>query len=238
MSCPARATGPATKEGKRKVSQNARKHGFRAASQTLTPIQEQEIAQEIAIFAQDFPPQSPEERATVTQLGQNLWTLKQFDKLEAEQYRNPDYEQAACRLATLARYRARYERLFYRALDALIGKLHKQTPPRPKSEIAQTNPAAEEPPPTAIHGKLSKLRGLLSVRSGTTCSCRSILPLSQFQRVRMCLRRPLPPPKASLKSHRPCRPSRSSPIPSARPPDSTNSTALPKSFLLRTATPS
>ena len=120
MAAVARALGPTTAEGKRKVSQNARKHGFRAKIQILSPTQEAEIAETIQFFARDFPPQSASDRAVLVQLGKAFWTLKQFDNLEAQQYLNPDYEEAVRRLNTLTRYRAHHERLFHKAMKVLI----------------------------------------------------------------------------------------------------------------------
>ena len=149
----ARASGPNTVEGKRKVSQNARKHGFRAKVHILSPIQETEIAETIQFFARDFPPQSAVDDAVLSQLGKAFWTLQQFDNLEAQQYISLNYEEAVRRLSTLTRYRAHYERLFHKAMKALhsTNKLRlKRTPTRPNLH-KQTHPPSAISASSAIN---------------------------------------------------------------------------------------
>ena len=172
----ARASGPNTVEGKRKVSQNARKHGFRAQVQILSPIQEAEIAETIQFFARDFPPQSAVDDAVLSQLGKAFWTLQQFDNLEAQQYISPNYEEAVRRLSTLTRYRAPYERLFHKAMEALhsTNKLRlKRTPTRPNSHKQTAHaplpsqPVKQENPQTNSSPEVGRTPG----RRGTP-SCR------------------------------------------------------------------
>ena len=176
MPAVARASGPTTVEGKRKVSQNARKHGFRAQVQSLSPIQEAEIAETIQFFARDFPPQSAADDAVLSQLGKAFWTLKQFDNLEAQQYINPNYEEAVRRLSTLTRYRAHYERLFHKAMEALHGTIKlrlKRAATRPNSHKQTAHvplpgqPVKQEKPHTYSSPEVGRTPG----RRGTP-SCR------------------------------------------------------------------
>ncbi|MEO8127487.1 MAG: hypothetical protein ABJF23_26365 [Bryobacteraceae bacterium] len=113
------STGPKTPEGKRRVSQNARKDGFRAHTTILTPAQQSEIETHTQFFAADFPHLHQQHPALFVQLGVTWWYLQQFNKLEDPCYVTTDYEAAIRRLTTLTRYRAHYERLFYQALCAL-----------------------------------------------------------------------------------------------------------------------
>src|SRR4051812_26354904 len=108
MASPARALGPLTPEGKRKVSQNARKHGYRAAVSILTEAQQAEISEIAEALAIDHSPYDAQDKAVLVDMATAFWRLKQFDQLEDLEYVNPDFEQAACRLYTLTRYRAHY----------------------------------------------------------------------------------------------------------------------------------
>src|SRR6185295_844374 len=132
MASPARTPGPFTPEGKRKVSQNARKHGYRATVPIVTAAQHSEIAEIVEALTKENPPRDARDQAVLTQMATAFWNLKQFDKLEDLEYVNPDFEQAACRLFTLTRYRAHHERLFHQAVTSLhrtlTRDLHKQTP--------------------------------------------------------------------------------------------------------------
>ena len=72
MASPARALGPRTPEGKRKVSQNARKHGFRAITPIYTPAQKTEIQKIEKQFTQDFQSQSAEQQEVLTAISKSL----------------------------------------------------------------------------------------------------------------------------------------------------------------------
>jgi len=113
------STGPKSPEGKQRVSQNARKHGFRSESVILTPTQRAEIETHTQFFAADFPHLNRQHPALFLQLGTAWWYLQQFNKLEDPCYATTDYEAATRRLGTLTRYRAHYERLFYQAMSLL-----------------------------------------------------------------------------------------------------------------------
>lgn len=113
------STGPRSPEGKQRVSQNARKHGFRSQHATLPPQHLAEIDACIQFFTADFPNLPQQHSALFIQMGTAWWHLQQFNKLEDECYKTTDYEDAVCRLFTLTRYRARHERLFHQAMSAL-----------------------------------------------------------------------------------------------------------------------
>ncbi len=128
------STGPKSTEGKRSVSQNARKHGFRCKQVILTRQQQTEIQTCIEFFTTGFPKLLQQHEAIFTQLGTAWWYTKQLDKLEDECFKITDYEAAVSRLYTLTRYRARHERLFHQAMDTLIKLIAnctiKPNPPR------------------------------------------------------------------------------------------------------------
>ena len=124
------STGPRTPEGKRKVSQNARTHGYRAVRQIITANQQQEIEKIIANFSQSNPPDSVARQVLLKQMGTAWWNIIEFDKQTQHLYLTTDYEYAISRLYTLQPYRIHHENLFYKALKALNApaqKSHKQT---------------------------------------------------------------------------------------------------------------
>ncbi len=63
---------------------------------------------------------SLQHHAIVAQMGQAYWQIEQFNNLGDEIYAESHPVQAACRLYTVAHYRAHHERLFRQALDTLI----------------------------------------------------------------------------------------------------------------------
>ncbi len=132
------STGPRTSQGKRKVSQNARKHGYRAARQLITAAQQREIEEITAVFSRSNPPQDPVQQALLRQMGAAWWNILEFDKLTHPLYVSTDYEYAIARLFTLGRYSAHYENLFYKALKSLTSS--EKAPNKDQPEIAQTNP--------------------------------------------------------------------------------------------------
>ena len=135
------STGPRSPEGKRRVSQNARKHGFRSQNIILTPHQRAEIEANVQSFAADFPHLNQQHAAVFLQLGTAWWYLQHFDKLEDECYKITDIEDVVCHLFTLTRYRARHERLFHQAMATLQTLLAnctiKPNPPVKPEELTQ-----------------------------------------------------------------------------------------------------
>ncbi len=124
------STGPRTPEGKRKVSQNARTHGYRAVRQIITANQQQEIEKIIANFSQSNPPESVARQVLLKQMGTAWWNIIEFDKQTQHLYFTKDYEYAISRTFTLQPYRIHHENLFYKALKALNApaqKSHEQT---------------------------------------------------------------------------------------------------------------
>jgi hypothetical protein len=202
MPAVARASGPITAEGKRKVSQNARKHGFRAKVQILSPPQQAEIAETIQFFARDFPPQSTADLAILAQLGKAFWTLKQFDNLEAQQYLNPGYEDAVRRLSTLTRYRAHHERLFHNAMKALYQRFCTNKLSRPKPDKVQMDQLDQggadtvvctRPPRAFLHKQLPRLHLIMG---GITLTPQHVVKFV-FQRL-LCLKTTKAPPPAPV----------------------------------------
>src|SRR5438067_2127073 len=87
------STGPRTPEGKRRVSQNAREHGYRAGGVAIIPHkQTQELEKIASIFAQTYTPQDAVGHALLQSLSTAWWTLVQFEKLFEPLYATTDYE--------------------------------------------------------------------------------------------------------------------------------------------------
>jgi hypothetical protein len=113
------AQGPQTAQAKRKVSQNARKHGFRAASPNPTPAEELIIQVLINQFAKDFPAKTSREKEILQQLAVSFHQLQKLTQKETTAQVQTDPETAAQSLFTLATYRERHESRFYKAINAL-----------------------------------------------------------------------------------------------------------------------
>ncbi len=120
------STGPRTPEGKRKVSQNARTHGYRAALQIITPDQQREIEKIIANFSQSNPPESVARQVLLKQMGTAWWNIIEFDKQTQHFYFTKDYEYAISRIFTLQPYRIHHEKqaLYSEASNSGMGRTH------------------------------------------------------------------------------------------------------------------
>ncbi|MEO8126700.1 MAG: hypothetical protein ABI822_06370, partial [Bryobacteraceae bacterium] len=94
------STGPRTPEGKRKVSQNARKHGYRAARQEISERQLLEVEGYAAAFAQSYPPRNAAQEALLHRMAAAWWNILEFDKQTRHLYFRTDYEYVVSRLFT------------------------------------------------------------------------------------------------------------------------------------------
>ena len=117
------STGPKTPEGKARAAQNALKHGLTSRSLIVLPGQEEEFAALEASLRAEVQPATTLEHLLFDQLLHAAWNLRRIRRLEAELCdgaRDPLTDPALeARLNTLARYQARAERSFYRALKEL-----------------------------------------------------------------------------------------------------------------------
>src|SRR5882757_10287122 len=111
------STGPRTAEGKRKVSQNAHKHGYRAADRILTLADQAAIAECVKLFTTNPLFQTPEHQPLCEILGRAYWHINRFLEMERRLMTGTDYEAIACQLYSLNRYHAHYELVFYQTLE-------------------------------------------------------------------------------------------------------------------------
>jgi len=135
------STGPRTPEGKRKVSQNARTHGYRAAVHVISEQQQLEIEGYAAVFSQSYPPQDAAQATLLRRMATAWWNILEFDKQTRHLYISTDWEYVASRLFTLEPYLTHFENIFCKALIAL--------------ETAQTKPTVS-PLSTAISPQMDE----------------------------------------------------------------------------------
>ncbi len=133
----ARGRGPATPEGKAASSQNAAKHGLRAAGFALLPDEDADAFEALrARLVEEHEPRGAVEEALVEGLALALWRMRRVEALEVEaltsaRERRPSPAYAGGynpfspalwspeRLNTILRYRAGLERSLHRTLKAL-----------------------------------------------------------------------------------------------------------------------
>ncbi len=133
----ARGRGPATAEGKAASSQNAAKHGLRAAGFALLPDEDADAFEALrARLVEEHEPRGAVEEALVEGLALALWRMRRVEALEVEaltsaRERRPSPAYAGGynpfspalwspeRLNTILRYRAQLERTLHRTLKAL-----------------------------------------------------------------------------------------------------------------------
>jgi hypothetical protein len=117
------STGPKTPEGKARAAQNALKHGLTGRGLVVLPGEEDEFHALQASLQAEVQPATTLEHLLFDQLLHAAWNLRRIRRLEAELFdgvRDPLTDPALeARLHTLARYQARAERSFYRALKEL-----------------------------------------------------------------------------------------------------------------------
>ncbi|HXG33918.1 MAG TPA: hypothetical protein VNJ11_11170, partial [Bryobacteraceae bacterium] len=117
------STGPKTPEGKARSAQNALKHGLTSRSLIVLPGEEEEFHALKTSLLAEVQPATTLEQLVFDQLLAAAWNLRRLRRLEAELFdgaRDPLTDPALeARLNTLARYQARAERSFYRALKEL-----------------------------------------------------------------------------------------------------------------------
>ena len=117
------STGPLTPEGKARSSQNARKHGLTAQELIVRDDEREAYASLEADLVADLKPQGALEDLVFNQLLHAAWNQRRLRRLEAELFHhnldplaNPTQDPI---LDRYARYQARFDRAFTRALREL-----------------------------------------------------------------------------------------------------------------------
>ena len=117
------STGPVTPEGKSRVSQNALKHGLTSIHLVVRADERDEFDALSAGLREELAPAGAVETLTFNELLHAAWNLHRFRRIEAELASGgPDDlidSEIAAVLDRLARYQARAQRAYYRALQEL-----------------------------------------------------------------------------------------------------------------------
>ncbi|MEK7408463.1 MAG: hypothetical protein AAB225_25605 [Acidobacteriota bacterium] len=167
-----RSKGPNTPQGKAAVRFNALKHGLRAEHLVLEDEEQPAFDELLSTCLAEHQPQGPTETDLVHQLVTASWRLRRLRTMETGLFdiRLADHDEAlkreyvgigiqgrlayvfACRTGEfniLARYEARVERSFYRALHELQRlKAGRAGQPIPPPQVIEVNaPEDPEPPP-------------------------------------------------------------------------------------------
>ncbi|MFN7923590.1 MAG: hypothetical protein U0Q16_26045 [Bryobacteraceae bacterium] len=140
------STGPRTAEGKAVSSQNATTHGLFSATFAVAPQDREEFDIFLQLQREELRPQGINEELIFSNLVQAAWKIEATRRLEAQALA----EQNEASLDKYARYTARFERAYYRALSELR-KLQTERAQRD----ASTQPI-EETSPLADSAKLKK----------------------------------------------------------------------------------
>ena len=141
------STGPRTPEGKQRSARNALTHGLTAREVVILPGERPAFDEMRADLEDDLRPQGALEHTLFAQLVHAAWNLRRLRLLEAglvTDAPDPLLDRSLERdLDRLARYHARAERSFYRALR----ELRALQAGRAKAEMTKrTQPLASSPP--------------------------------------------------------------------------------------------
>lgn len=117
------STGPRTDEGKAASSRNALTHGLNSTEFIVRDDEQEAFAQLRDSLLEELRPETPLARHLFSQLLHAAWTMHRVHRIEAEMVDNlaDPLANDSCRhqLDLLARYHARAERSYYRALKEL-----------------------------------------------------------------------------------------------------------------------
>ncbi len=117
------STGPRTPEGKARSSQNATQHGLTSTRLIVREDEREEFEELQTSLREEVHPEGALEQDIFTQLLHASWNLRRLRRLEAEQFVDgvdPLTDPAKqAEMDRLARYQARHERSYYRALKEL-----------------------------------------------------------------------------------------------------------------------
>ncbi|MCP5117041.1 MAG: hypothetical protein GY953_39965 [bacterium] len=163
-----KSTGPRTREGKRRVSQNALKHGLSASQVVIPGEDEAELERLGEAFVETLEPRNEVEVALVRQMVTAEWRLRRIDRVEAATVKHllrqrkdiescrkpedrtpgadPDLAKVAIyadavqgdAISKYARYSNTYHRQFHRAY-----KLLKERQADPEPENGKTEPISD-----------------------------------------------------------------------------------------------
>ncbi len=114
------STGPRTKSGKQRSSQNALSHGLTARTAVL-PTEDPEACQRhIQQFLDEYAPANATETQLVHEIANTAWRLNRIPFLEAGLLsQNPSPQTLIPQLATLSLHGARLSRQFQKAVEQL-----------------------------------------------------------------------------------------------------------------------
>jgi hypothetical protein len=150
------STGPVTPEGKSRVAQNALKHGLTSKHLVIRSDEEEEFAVLRDALEAELDPRGALETITFREILHAAWNLQRFRRIEAEVGLGNLEDFLCCEQTTimerLARYQARAQRAYYRAIQELRAL---QTN-RALRAAQPALPAAAETPALAEVAKLTK----------------------------------------------------------------------------------
>ena len=114
------STGPVTPEGKARVARNAVRHGLTAKHLVVRDDEREEFDSFQEALLAELAPQGAIETITFHELIHAAWNLQRFRRVEAELSAG-DFaaNENTAALDRLARYQARAQRAYYRALAEL-----------------------------------------------------------------------------------------------------------------------
>jgi predicted ribosome quality control (RQC) complex YloA/Tae2 family protein len=136
------STGPRTQAGKAISSQNSRKHDLCSRTLRLTPEEWAEYNEMCERYRRDFQPANDVEQTLIDEICFNYWRLQQAREVEFRIVTEHPFDLPI--ISLYIRYRAGYERAFYKALDKL-----QQTQRIRKQEAAKAEPVRSEKAATA-----------------------------------------------------------------------------------------
>ena len=146
------STGPRTEEGKNRSSQNARTHGLTSRDLVVAEHEREEFEQFQSALIEELKPEGPLETTVVRQLLHAAWNLQRIRRMESELWQiEPNLllsDDSSKAFERLARYQARTERSYYRALkelkDLQLNRVLRATLPEPLLAVLPALVSAEK----------------------------------------------------------------------------------------------
>jgi hypothetical protein len=114
------STGPRTKPGKQRSSQNALRHGLTARTAVLPTEDPETYQRHIQQFLDEYAPATPTETQLVHEIANTAWRLNRIPLLEAALLSQaPNPQSLIPQLASLGLHGSRLSRQFQKALEQL-----------------------------------------------------------------------------------------------------------------------